>query len=515
MRLDTGDAVGALPWLFAGALAVILSASARSAFLRASAGVAVDHYYWILAARAYRGARRLPVLIPGKYLLEDERQAYPPGFGLFLAAFPEAFLVSRRSCLLVVAIDGLTLALVLGAGVTLGITPSGLVAIVLVYGLAPVLVAYNTQLTSRGLGNLLLVISLLAQVAAAASIGIPVLALALLGACALAAVIVTHKMTTQFFAFLWPFWPFALAPIGPWGSWIGALTPLVAFVLATLATGPRFQALQWRAHWDIVSFWGRNWRFLGAHQFRQSPIYGDACLRAISDCHGEGFVGESRYATLLASYLPFALTLPATLFITPTPPPFVIVWFAAAVLAAVATLYIPSLKCLGGGHLYMFNAVPPAALWWGFALSGDRLSPSVISLFALGLVGSLLSLAVGLLRRSGRVGAADSDASSLVARLAREPATRVAAFPSTFSERIALETHHAVFWGGHGLGFRTLEPYWPVMREPLGETFRTWAVSYAVLDLNWWPEGKGVFEAMTGDTTPESFGRFSLYRVAP
>lgn len=509
------DSGGVLVWLLAGAFAVVLSGAARAVFLRASAGSAVDHYYWILAARAYRGMRGLPVRIPGKYLLEDERQAYPPGFGLFLSALPEAFVASSLSSLLVVAIDGLTLSLVLGAGAALGIAPAGIVAIVLVYGLAPVLVAYNTQLTSRGLGNLLLVVSLFAQVAATASTGICALGLAFLGACALAAVVVTHKMTTQFFAFLWLLWPFALARLGPWGAWIGTLTPLAALAFATLATGVRFQALQWRAHWDIVTFWGRNWRFLGAHQFRQSPIYGDVERRAPTAFHGEGLAGAWRHTTLLVAYLPVAVPLPLTLFFAPAPPAFVLAWFAAAVLAAVSTLYIPALKCLGGGHLYVFNAVPPAALWWGFVLSERVPSPFVIALFAAGLMGTALSLVAGLRRRLGRAGAADTDASALLSRLVRVPATRVAAFPVTCTERIALETNHAVFWGGHGLGFRTLEPFWPVMREPIGETMRRWGVAYAILDLDWWSEGEAVFASQTGDLRPERFGRFAMYRVTP
>lgn len=505
--------VGALSWLLAGAFALVLSGVARAAFLRASTGSAVDHYYWILAARAYRRGGGLPVRISGKYLLEDERQAYPPGFGLLLAALPDRFVASRRSVLLVVAIDIATLLLVVGAGALIGLGLSGIVAIILVYGLAPVLVAYNTQLTSRGLGNLLLVISLFAQAGAASATGFTAPALAVLGACALAAVIITHKMTTQFFAFLWPFWPFALAPLGPWGAWIGALTPLMALVLATLATGPRYQALQWRAHWDIVTFWARNWRYLGAHQFRQSPLYGDAERRAPGAFHGEGLAGARRHATLLAAYLPVALPLPATLLFAPWPPAFIVAWLAAAYLAALATLFVPALKSLGGGHLYIFNAVVPAALWWGFALSESGFDLGVTVLFLAGFAVTALSLAAGLRRRAGRAGAADADASALIAYLARVPATRIAAFPVTFAERIALETEHAVFWGGHGLGFRTLEPYWPVMREPVGAALRRWGVTHAVLDLDWWPEGATVFSTETGDATPERFGRFAVYEV--
>lgn len=501
-------------WLILGFCSFVASIIVRWLFIRGSSGSSVDHYYWILAARAYRDQSGLPVRLPGKYLLEDERQAYPPCFGLLLSAFSESFLASRYSTLIVVVLDVATLALILVAAVLLGIDPAGIVGIILVYGLAPVLVAYNTQLTSRSLGNLLLVISLLAQIGAVTTTGFSAIPLVAIGASALAAVIITHKMTTQFFIVLWPCWFFALIWQGPWGGWISGMTPLASVLLATILTGRAFQALQWRAHWDIVTFWGRNWRFLGAHQFRQSPIYGDAERRAPSAFHGEGFAGACRHAMLIAAYLPIALPLPATLVFTPAPPAFILAWFTAALLASLVTLFIPALKCLGGGHLYVFNAVPPAALWWGYAITESGLSLPVIVLFAAGLAATALSLIAGLRRRLGRAGSVDNDASALVLQLASEPATRVAAFPVTFAERIALETGHAVFWGGHGIGFRTLEPYWPVMREPVGKALRCWGVTHAILDLDWWPEGQQVFSAETGDTTPKRFGRFALFRVA-
>ena len=506
--------VSTLVWLLAAVLALALSGAARSAYLRASTATAVDHYYWILAARAYRGIRGLPVRIHGKYLLEDARQAYPPGYGMLLAAFPESFVASRRSVLLVVAVDGLTLVLVLAVGAALGIGPFGLLTILLVYGLAPVLVAYNTQLTSRGLGNFFLVVSLFAQVAAAASTGIAALGLALLGACALSAVFCTHKMTTQFFVFLLPSWLFSLAPLGPMAPWIVVLTPLASMIFAILATGLHFQALQWRAHWDIVTFWSRNWRFLGAHQFRQSPIYGDAQTRAPGAFHGVGISGACRHAALLLAYLPIALPLPVTLFFAPSPPTFIIAWSASAVFAALATLYIRPLKCLGGGHLYMFNAVPPVALWWGYLFSESGSSFSVIALFVSGLIATGLSLLFGLARRSKQKSEDDSDASALLKWLKCQQVTRVAAFPVTFAERIALETDHAVFWGGHGLGFRTLEPYWPVMRKKLNSTFLSWGITVVVLDLSWWPEGEEVIAAEVGANMLQRFGRFALFRLA-
>ena len=87
----------------------LLSGIVRLMFIRASSAGAVDHHYWILAARAYRDQRGFPVRIEGKYLLEDERQTYPPGFGLFLALFPETLLRGPGSVWIVVAVDVATL----------------------------------------------------------------------------------------------------------------------------------------------------------------------------------------------------------------------------------------------------------------------------------------------------------------------------------------------------------------------------------------------------------------------
>ena len=78
---------------------------------------------------------------------------------------------------IVVAVDAATLGTLVATTAALGIDAWGLVVLVAVYGLAPVLVAYNTQLTSRGLGNLFLVVKLLAEAAAVSSHGIVAVAL--------------------------------------------------------------------------------------------------------------------------------------------------------------------------------------------------------------------------------------------------------------------------------------------------------------------------------------------------
>jgi hypothetical protein len=487
-----------------GAMALLVAA-VRFAFVSASRDGTVDHYYWILAARAYRTQRVFPVRIEGKYLLEDERQSYPPGFGLFLTLFPEAILRGPVSVWIAAALDAVTLVVLLVAASMLGIGALGLVALVAVYGLAPVLVAYNTQLTSRGLGNLFLVVKLLSEVAAAASDGIVAVALWSAAIVATALVILTHKMTTQFMLVLWPIWTLAL------GSTVAAMVPLLGLIVAALVTGVAYQRMQWSGHAEIIAFWNRNWRFLGVHPFRQSPLYGDASQPAPGAFHQPGLAGIRRHLVLAAGYLPAAWVLPVTLLVAPAPAPWLMAWLFTALTIALATLIMPHLKCLGGGQLYLFNAVPPTALWWALLLATP--TTPVLILFAIAIVATVVSLALGWRKRTS-VEVTEDAFASLVAHLGRLPETRVAIYPVTAAERIAAETPHAVFWGGHGLGFRTLEPHWPVVREPIGAALRRYGVAYAALDTRWWPEGESIFARELACPVSESFGTWRLFAIA-
>lgn len=491
------------------ATTIVTVAYIRWLFLRASTNESVDHYYWILAATAYREQRGFPVRIPDKFLLEDERQFYPPGFGILLALFSDTFLRSSRSVMIVIGIDMATLAVLISFALAIGLSMTSIVVLITVYGLAPVLVAYNTQLTSRGLGNLFLVVKLLAEVAAVSTMGAAAAVLWLIAIVATAAVIMTHKMTTQFMLILWPIWSFALGA----GNlvWMAMLMPLFGGGLAALITGPAFHRMQWLTHWDIVTFWNRNWPQLGAHQFRQSPIYGDVDGLSPIAFHQSGMKGVVSHATFIIGYVPAALVLPLTLVFAPEPPLWLMTWLAAAILISVMTLYVPFLKCLGGGHLYLFNSVAPAALWWGMLFAQP--TSTIFVAFTLAMLATGGSLFLGWRKRNARILDRQDALTALIARLNTCPAGRVASYPATACERIALETSHAVLWGGHGLGFRDLEPHWPVVRMPLREAFNAYDITYAALDTSWWPEGEDVLAQASGDFNPERFKGWRFYKL--
>ena len=79
-----------------GALAAVAAAFfLRAVFIRRRGAERVDEYYWCLIARAARLNRRPPYVLPGKYLLEEENQYYPPLFGFVLSFVPERWIAAR------------------------------------------------------------------------------------------------------------------------------------------------------------------------------------------------------------------------------------------------------------------------------------------------------------------------------------------------------------------------------------------------------------------------------------
>ena len=501
-------------WLFylCGIVLIPLFTLVRYIFICKSKGAAVDHFYWILVSRAYRTQKRLPIDLKNKFLLEDSRQFYPPGFSFLLSLFSDKFISSPRSIWIIQFLDLLTIFVLIYIYFHFSLNPLFLVLVIVVFLSAPVLVAYNTQLTSRSLGNLLLSISLACQIVGASFVSnLSGFLYFTVGVFSFSAMILSHKMTTQFYFFLFPFWILSLCDYSSLGLWIGVLTPCFGLILGTMLTGIRFQKMQWIAHWDIIAFWFRNWPILGVHQFRNSPIYKSSA--SLNEAfHLQGLYGLIRHLFLVVSYLPAGLILPFTLFYTDPPSWLILAWFSIAYAAAILTLFIPFLKCLGGGHLYIYNAVLPTSLWWGHILSTD---PSFLnfSLFAGGISVTLMVLFLGLLKRKRYEKNYDISADQLILHLEKIPPTNVAAFPVTFTEKIALMTNHSVFWGGHGFGFRILEPYWPVMKEPIRKTLADWNISYAILNIDWWPEGQTIFSEETGDSSPKLFGNWALYEV--
>ena len=480
----------------------------RTAFVRHGTASQVDQHYWVLAARYWSKVRRPPVRIPNKYLLEDETQAYPPAFGFFLGRLPAGAL-EKSNVLLAILPDALTVAALAALLSHLGTNYTAGAAAVAAIAFAPVLVTYNAQINPRAMGQLFLTALIVFEVLAGEFAFADGVTTALWAAAVMSAalVVLSHKMSTQLLLVLWPVMALAL------GSAMAAVVPPLGILLAALISGPRFAAYQWRAHWDIVTFWNRHRASLGAHAFQHSPLYGDPTGLRDSAYHA-GWRGARRHLGSITGYAPLNLTLPLVLIWAPAPPTWLLVWFAVPYVVAGLTLFVGTLKCLGGGHLYIYSAAAPGAVWWGFALSSSGTAERL--LFALGLGLTILSLGIAWRRIGARPNALDQGFEELLGKLRGVPAGKIAVFPLTASEAVACRTDHAVLWGGHGLGFKRLEGLFPIVTRPLHELLAENGIEWLAWKVGYWPQAEEVVrkEGISSDA-PSEFGDWRLTAVTP
>ena len=459
------------------AAALVLGIAIRVAFILRAAGSGVDDYYWQQVAEGFRKSRRLPLVLPDKYLMDDERQFYPPLYGILLSFLPSIFWRWGGFTALLMELGTLGVLTVWLVASGLG-DETPLTIVISGYLLAPVLVAYNSQLNSRLLGQLFLVIWVLAlhpeiiRVNEMIAFGIAALAFAM--------ILLSHKMTLQLAVIL-------LIPLCITGENLTpALTVITGVTLAIFMVGPKFLIGQIRAHYDILRFWNIHWPFLGGHPLNHSPIYGDPDERYNQTYHGKGINGIIRHFKLVISYVPAVWPLASMVALGYSEAPaWVLAWLAVTYLWALGTLFIPALKCFGGGHLYLYNAVPPTVLLWAYTYESGSQSVEIGLYAALAL--TLLVLAFTWHIVGNRPHTMDDDLKVLLGQLEGKPKMNIAVLPTQVAEPVACLTQHAVLWGAHGYGFSNLEGWFPVIKIKLSEVFTEWKIDTVMWDAQWAP----------------------------
>ncbi len=466
-------------------------------------GLGVDHYYWIQHVRQLRRSRRFPPVM-SQYVLE-ENQWYPPVFPVTLALLPERFL-EVYGHYVAILLDLARMALVVAcAGAWSGGSPLAVITAGLLYALTPVLVSFNVQLNPRGLGALLLDLAvLLALQWLTTNSTITAVCLLLVSGC----ILLTHKMTTQLFWFL------CLAGALLHGDLFLLLLIPMSMASALLLSLGRYGHVL-KAHVDIVSFWSRNWRWMQAHAIKESPVYGDKGFETPGRLHRSGFQGFVRHWRYMIAYTPHAWLLAVALIITAftgagiSAPGDATQWTGGIIAFVLLTVFVPALKCLGNGYLYLYNAALPAAILGGLAMSASASEGSVTAwVVAAGI--ALEIIAIGFFYRglmANRTQRIDANFERLVADLAtREPGT-VMCIPGNWYEFVSWKTGFPILWGGHGYGFRRLEPTFPRLLLPIPEVIATYRVKYLVCIAGDLPE------KFLHDLPPHQVLGFGAYRL--
>lgn len=472
-----------------------------------SSAARVDHWFWKGYVETVRREGRFPPHLP-QYRL-DEEQWYPPLFPWLLIRLPR-FVFPRHEPWLAIALDLVRLVLLVVAAPRLaGVDPSSVAAAGIVYATAPILVIYNVQLNPRALGALFLDAAAILVLMAAAPGGSPWLwlASAILGGL----VLLTHKMTTQLMVFLCV--AGALLALD-----VRLLLLVPASVLVAMVLSGGFYRKVWRAHADIVTFWYRNWRWLQADPIRESPLYGAPGYETSAKFHRRGFPGVVRHLRSLLRLLPggwvYLLMAVFGVFVFPwpgVPEGWVRPWVELVLGFVLATTFVPPLKCLGAGSLYLYNAAFPLALAWAWVLQVEPITWATGAPrgMALSLVASLAVVAVLWAGQARHRARADEGWEDVIRFLEAAPRGVVFCLPQQRFDEIAYRTGQPVAYGGHGFGLRKLEPLFPRLLVSVAELHQRFAVRYFVARED------AVTEKLLADlpTSPVRLGRYRVYTL--
>lgn len=439
----------------------------------------VDTWYYLAYADAFRRRPGLDVRLP-QYLLQDERQSYPPLFPSLLALVPGPWL--RRWFFLVApAVDCVHLLLLyfVTYRLTASLVVAGLAASA--YACTPHLVSETRALSARPFGALLHSLAVLcllkyaiggggaAWFAAAVGVGAALflssaaMAAAYGGVCAALSLVFADPR------------PLAVG--------------LAALAAAFALSGGHYARVI-RNYMGAVGYWRRNRRLYGAHPVNDSPVYGVARQQGVPA--RPGFLGGNAVQQLvrMLGENPLLLALPlAPRGFAPWGPRLWTWAVTLAVLSVVATL-LPPLRAFGPGRSYMKAGIFPTAYTLAFGIGVARGVPNTLAVvtllclsFSLGAIWFFYAYVRG--KQSEQTASTPPPLSEAVRALRGLPEGGVFVLPYMYADYVGYESGRPVLWGGHCGDLSRIEAIMPVIRRPLAELFREHGVRYLLIDRSY------------------------------
>jgi len=499
----SADALNQIVWALMGLLIVVIAFTLRVSVNVGRSPGGVDTWYYLAYADAVRRRPGLDVRLP-QYLLQDEKQSYPPVFPSLLALLPQRWL-RRWFWTVAPAVDCLHLLLLywMAFKITDNLMVSALTACL--YAFTPQLVSETRSLNGRSLGALLHSLAVLGALRYVMSgEAWPWLALALVFG---AALFLSSATSSAAYAFVCG----VLSLIDSDPRYLALACG--AALLATLVSGGHFVRVIGN-YVSALAYWRRNRRRFGAHLVHDSPIYGTRS--SPPPAQRPGFLGRNTAHQLLRllGENPFILALPLAPYGIFPWGPRLYAWAMSLAAFSIAATLLPPLRAFGPGRSYMKAAVLPTAYTLAAgvgSLAGLATPVGRVTLACLGLS----MLAIGFFYWYERTRLTEQTASlpkglaSAVEHLAGLPGEAFLCLPTVYADYACYDSGKRVLWGGHCGDLRKLEALAPVITRPLGEMFAEHDVSYVLLETSYARPGDFELEAQL--TPLGEWGRFGLY----
>jgi len=288
-----------------------------------------------------------------------------------------------------------------------------------------------------------------------------------------------HKMTVQM-------WIIYLLGFGVW-AWDWKIFVLIpASVLLAIIISKGFYLKMLRAHWDIISFWYENIKYLGSHQYYESNLYRKDDF-ASTALHQPGWSHKIRKLLSLFKYNTFILIIPVIAYQVFSQRQgklehFLWIWLGLTCLWTLLTTFVPYFMALGAGQYYIYNTFFPLFLLAALSIN-TMTAPLQGWFFALWGIAIVCSIVrwerfcrSNPIHQAATLG---NDLKEVLDYLKELPKDGVFCIPFLPSDGTAFWTRKKVFWGGHSYGFHSmLKPYFPVIRKDIEETLKTNPLNY-------------------------------------
>jgi len=424
----------------------------------------------------FKKEKKIPIVLPPVYRLEQQEQWYPPGFSVFLSLFQRKWL-DEYYWLISPATDSLLAIL----AASIGYVATGMWPVALVTGLCYALNAASmvdcTNLNSRILGSLLLSLTMLSTLAFLSNSVWFLIPAALFGALTL----LTHKSSSQLLYFLVIVLAIALRSLWP-------VVAILAILNVAMLLSRGFMVKVWKGQYDILSFWNRNWRKLGMHPIYNSPAYPNAPVHT-EKVHLRGWRGAWKTVSLMglnAFILPALWVLPHYASLGAWDK-LVFWWAAGTYIMGILTQAVPVLRFAGEGYRYIKLAALPVGYLCAVPLL-YQWQPMWVYYCLLAISATIGAYLIWRLSRwaTGDIAhsmpAVSTGMQLVIDRLrADKTVENILCVPDGIADAIGYYVRKPILRGTHNVYFKQVDPFFPVHKLPLEYLVKGYKVSHLVV----------------------------------
>lgn len=436
----------------------------------------VDTWYFLNYAEGFRKQRKLPVHLKN-YLLDIEEQWYPPLTAFIVSLLPQR--ISDKFHWIISAIADSLQAILLYI-FCFFLTKRLDIALFafLLYCASTINASLATNLNARPFASLVLILVMISLYNYTLNpIFLSLCVFILLGVLLLH----THKMASQQFLF------FAVGFFVLTGDFFYLYTVVLIFICALILSRGFYLKIL-KNNIQIVRFWSKNLPYLLKHQVYESPLYRDKDKAARVGVSGVKsrkfmfFLARVHLAALILIVIIFWLSKRNDVHIAKLW--FFFFWVFINFFTVISTTYLPLLKYIGEGFLYLNYGVFPISLLVAYgcvALIPNKLNAYLLLgvLVVLGFIIQVFTLSRQNKNTSSYV---DQELKDIFAMLKNSVKDNVMCLPVSKAEPLAYFTGKKVLWGGHGSGWDALNDFFPIIRVPIDQLIAQYQVSFVLVD---------------------------------